>query len=126
MLNNDDLNRYARQVIIPNFDEEGQEKLLNTNCLIVGAGGLGCPVALYASAAGFGHIEIYDQDIIEISNLNRQIAHKNDHIGNNKAENLVQECKRINPNISIIPKKKIFDETINTVSYTHLTLPTIE
>ena len=52
MLNNEDLNRYARQVIIPNFDEEGQEKLLNTNCFIVGAGGLGCPVALYASAAG--------------------------------------------------------------------------
>ena len=79
MLNDDDLNRYARQVIIPNFNEEGQERLLNTNCLIVGAGGLGCPVALYASAAGFGHIEIYDQDIIEISNLNRQIAHKNNY-----------------------------------------------
>ena len=108
MLNDNDLNRYARQVIIPNFDEEGQEKLLKTKCLIVGAGGLGCPVALYASAAGFGHIEIYDQDIIEVSNLNRQIAHKNSHIGNNKAENLVRECQKINPNISIISKKKIF------------------
>ena len=113
MLNDNDLNRYARQVIIPNFDEEGQEKLLKTKCLIVGAGGLGCPVALYASAAGFGHIEIYDQDIIEVSNLNRQIAHKNSHIGNNKAENLVQECQKINPNISIISKKKNFDETID-------------
>ena len=107
MLSDEDLNRYARQVIIPNFEEEGQEKLLNTNCLIVGAGGLGCPVALYASAAGFGHIEIYDQDIIEISNLNRQIAHKNDKIGINKAENLVKECLKINPNISIISKKRI-------------------
>ena len=68
MLNEDDLNRYARQVIIPNFDEEGQEKLLKTKCLIVGAGGLGCPVALYACAAGFGHIEIYAQDVVEISN----------------------------------------------------------
>ena len=89
MLNDDDLNRYARQVIIPNFDEDGQKRLLNTKCLIVGAGGLGCPVALYASAAGFGHIEIYDQDIVEITNLNRQIAHKNNHIGDNKAENYV-------------------------------------
>ena len=105
MLNDDDLNRYARQVIIPNFEEDGQENLLNTKCLIVGAGGLGCPVALHASAAGFGHIEIYDEDIIEISNLNRQIAHKNEHIGNNKAENLAQECLKINPNISIISKK---------------------
>ncbi len=113
MLNDDDLNRYARQVIIPNFDEEGQEKLLKTNCLIVGAGGLGCPVALYASAAGFGNIEIYDEDIIEISNLNRQIAHKYNQIGNNKAENLAQECLKINPNISIKSKKKIFNDAID-------------
>ena len=111
MLNEDDLNRYARQVIIPNFDEEGQEKLLKTKCLIVGAGGLGCPVALYACAAGFGHIEIYDQDVVEISNLNRQIAHKNNDVGNNKAKNLVKECLKINPNISIRSKKKKFDET---------------
>ena len=117
MLSDDDLNRYSRQVIIPNFDEEGQERLLNTNCLIVGAGGLGCPVALYASAAGFGHIEIYDQDIIEISNLNRQIAHKNNNIGNSKAENLVQECLKINPNISIISKKKIFDNYIDVSNF---------
>ena len=117
MLNNEDLNRYARQVIIPNFDEQGQERLLNTRCLIVGAGGLGCPVALYASAAGFGHIEIYDQDIIEISNLNRQIAHKNEHIGNNKAENLAQECLKINPKISVISQKKKFDETISVENF---------
>ncbi len=110
MLNEDDLNRYARQVIIPNFDEQGQEKLLKTKCLIVGAGGLGCPVALYACAAGFGHIEIYDQDVVEISNLNRQIAHKNNDVGNNKAENLVQECIKINPNISISSKRKKFDK----------------
>ena len=81
MLNEYDLNRYARQVIIPNFDEEGQEKLLTTKCLIVGAGGLGCPVALYASAAGFGHIEIWDDDFVDITNLNRQIAHDNNKIG---------------------------------------------
>ena len=62
MLNENDLHRYARQIIIQNFDEEGQEKILKTKCLIVGAGGLGCPVALYAAAAGFGHIEIYDED----------------------------------------------------------------
>ena len=106
MLNDDDLTRYARQVIIPNFDEEGQEKLLGTKCLIVGAGGLGCPVALYASAAGFGHIEICDDDTIELTNLNRQIAHKNNKIGHNKAENLVRECSKINPNISIKSNKK--------------------
>ena len=111
MLNDDDLNRYARQVIIPNFDEEGQEKLLRTKCLIIGAGGLGCPVALYASAAGFGHIEIFDDDTIDLTNLNRQIAHKNHKIGYNKAENLVQECSKINPNITINANNKKIDKS---------------
>ena len=111
MLNDDDLNRYARQVIIPNFDEEGQEKLLRTTCLIIGAGGLGCPVALYASAAGFGHIEICDDDTIDLTNLNRQIAHKNDKIGHNKAENLAHECSKINPNIAIKSNKKKIDNS---------------
>jgi adenylyltransferase/sulfurtransferase len=109
MLNDDDLNRYARQVIIPNFDEEGQEKLLGTKCLIVGAGGLGCPVALYASAAGFGHIQICDDDVIDLTNLNRQIAHKNNRIGYNKAENLVKECLKLNPNITVTSNKNKFD-----------------
>ena len=113
MLNDEDLHRYARQVIIPNFDEEGQEKLLGTKCLIIGAGGLGCPVALYASAAGFGHIEICDDDTIDLTNLNRQIAHKSDKIGYNKAENLVQECLKINPNITIKSKKNKFDKSID-------------
>mgnify|MGYP001298348650 FL=1 len=117
MLNDDDLTRYARQVIIPNFDEEGQEKLLGTKCLIVGAGGLGCPVALYASAAGFGHIEICDDDTIELTNLNRQIAHKNNKIGHNKAENLVRECSKINPNISIKSNKKKFDESTDISNF---------
>ena len=117
MLNDDDLTRYARQVIIPNFDEEGQEKLLGTKCLIVGAGGLGCPVALYASAAGFGHIEICDDDTIELTNLNRQIAHKNNKIGHNKAENLVRECSKINPNISIKSNKKNLDQTTDISNF---------
>ena len=117
MLNDDDLNRYARQVIIPNFDEEGQEKLLGTKCLIIGAGGLGCPVALYASAAGFGHIEICDDDTIELTNLNRQIAHKNNKIGHNKAENLVRECSKINPNISIKSNIKNLDQSTDISNF---------
>ena len=111
MLNDNDLNRYARQVIIPNFDEEGQEQLLLTKCLIIGAGGLGCPVALYASAAGFGHIEIYDDDTIDLTNLNRQIAHNNDSIGFNKAENLAKESSKINPNVFIKSNKQKLDQS---------------
>ena len=108
MLNEHDLNRYARQVIIPNFDEEGQEKLLKSKCLIIGAGGLGCPVALYAAAAGFGSIEIWDNDNIELTNLNRQIAHKTKKVGYNKAISLAKECLKINPNISVIFKNLLF------------------
>ncbi len=111
MLNEDDLNRYSRQVIIPNFDEEGQEKLLSTKCLIIGAGGLGCPVALYASAAGFGYIEIWDEDNIDITNLNRQIGHQSKKIGRNKAENLASECLKINPNIHVNYKIKKFKKS---------------
>ncbi|MDC0093572.1 ThiF family adenylyltransferase [Alphaproteobacteria bacterium] len=117
MLNDDDLVRYARQVIIPNFDENGQEKLLNTKCLIVGAGGLGCPVALYASAAGFGHLEIWDEDTIELTNLNRQIAHKNNRIGQNKAKNLAKECLNINPNICVSFKAKHLEISTNIIKF---------
>ena len=117
MLNDNDLTRYARQIIIPNFDEEGQEKLLRTKCLIIGAGGLGCPVALYASAAGFGYIEICDDDTIELTNLNRQIAHKNNKIGHNKAENLVRECSKINPKISITSNKKNLNQSTDISNF---------
>lgn len=117
MLNENDLHRYARQIIIQNFDEEGQEKILKTKCLIVGAGGLGCPVALYAAAAGFGHIEIYDEDLIETTNLNRQIAHQNKDIGLNKAENLAEKCLSINPDIYVKPHKKNFDKSTNINSF---------
>jgi molybdopterin-synthase adenylyltransferase len=113
MLTDDDLNRYSRQVIIPNFNEYGQEKLLNTKCLIVGAGGLGCPVGLYASAAGFGFIEIWDEDIIDATNLNRQIAHKSKNIGHNKAKNLAKECLEINPKISVEFKTKNLEISTN-------------
>ena len=117
MLSENDLHRYSRQVIIKEFDEEGQQRLLKTKCLIVGAGGLGCPVALYAAAAGFGHIEIYDQDIIEISNLNRQIAYQNNDIGRNKAETLEEKCININPNIYVKSHKKNFNKSININSF---------
>ena len=113
MLNEYDLNRYARQVIIPNFDEEGQEKLLNTKCLIVGAGGLGCPVALYASAAGFGTIEIWDDDNVELTNLNRQIAHDDNKIGLKKACSLSESCLRLNPSISVFSSIKRVDTSSN-------------
>jgi len=108
MISDHDLTRYSRQIIIPGFEEEGQEEILSKNILIIGAGGLGCPTALHCAATGFGSIDIWDNDKVELSNLNRQIGHKNSRIGFSKAKSLQESCQEINPNISIFSKNKSF------------------
>ena len=81
MLNDADLERYARQVIIPDLDEDGQQQLLDAKVLVVGAGGLGSPVVMYLAAAGVGTITIIDDDKIARTDLNRQILHTNKAVG---------------------------------------------
>ena len=80
-MNDNQLYRYSRQIMLPQIDIAGQLKLLNANVLIVGAGGLGSPVAMYLAAAGVGHLVIYDDDSVDLSNLQRQIAHHTADIG---------------------------------------------
>jgi adenylyltransferase/sulfurtransferase len=70
-----DLKRYNRQMMIKGFGEEGQKKLKNTKVFVAGVGGLGSPVSTYLAVAGFGHIMIADLDVVDLSNLNRQILH---------------------------------------------------
>ena len=84
---------------MPEINEEGQEKLLNSSVAIIGAGGLGCPVGLYLAGAGIGSITIIDNDHIEISNLNRQIAFSIYDIGLSKSKCLEKAIKKINPEI---------------------------
>ena len=84
---------------MPEINEEGQEKLLNSKVAIIGAGGLGCPVGLYLAGAGIGSITIIDNDHIEISNLNRQIAFSTHDIGLAKSKCLEKAIKKINPDI---------------------------
>ena len=84
---------------MPEINEEGQEKLLNSSVAIIGAGGLGCPVGLYLAGAGIGSITIIDNDHIEISNLNRQIAFSTYDIGLSKSKCLEKAIKKINPEI---------------------------
>ena len=86
MLSDENLERYARQVIMPGVGEEGQERLLAAHVLVVGAGGLGSPVILYLAAAGIGHITILDDEHVELTNLNRQIVHTTASIGTPKVE----------------------------------------
>ena len=85
-LNEEQIERYSRHIILQGVGGEGQEKLLNGRVLIIGAGGLGAPVALYLAAAGVGHIGIIDADVVDISNLQRQVIHFTPDIGRPKVE----------------------------------------
>ena len=101
MLNENDLERYASQLIMPEIEEEGQSILLKSKILIIGAGGLGNPTAIFCSAAGIGYIDICDYDNIELSNLNRQIAFSINNIGLSKSVKLRDYCLNLNPNLKI-------------------------
>lgn len=101
-MNDDQLLRYSRQIMLPGVDVEGQCRLGTARVVMVGAGGLGNPVGLYLAAAGVGHITLIDDDMIDISNLARQIAYTDDDVGLPKAEVLAREMQRRNPHIEIV------------------------
>jgi sulfur-carrier protein adenylyltransferase/sulfurtransferase len=95
--------RYQRQIMLPEFGEEGQQKLLKTKVLVIGAGGLGCPVLQYLTAAGIGTIGIVDDDLVALNNLHRQVLYSVSDIGSSKAERATNILKQLNPGIKIIP-----------------------
>jgi len=95
------LERYSRHILLDDVGVEGQERLLQAKILIVGAGGLGSPAALYLAAAGVGTIGIVDSDSVEISNLQRQIAHFTRDIGVSKVESAAEKMRAINPDIRV-------------------------
>lgn len=101
MLSDEELLRFSRQILMPRFDIAGQQALKSAHIVIVGSGGLGCPVALYLGAAGVGHITLVDDDVIELANLQRQIAFETAQIGEPKAETLAARVRSINPGVSI-------------------------
>lgn len=96
------LQRYSRNVLLQEVGIEGQKRLINGRVLIVGAGGLGCPAALYLAAAGVGTLGIADFDMVELSNLNRQVLHTTADVGRMKTESARDGIKRINPEITVI------------------------
>jgi adenylyltransferase/sulfurtransferase len=95
------LERYSRHILLDDVDVDGQEKLLQAKVLIVGAGGLGSPAALYLAAAGVGTVGIIDNDVVEISNLQRQIAHFSKDINIPKVQSATEKMSAINPDIRI-------------------------
>lgn len=100
-MNDNQLLRYSRQIMLPQIDIEGQQKLLAANVLIVGTGGLGSPAAIYLAAAGVGNIAIYDNDVVDLSNLQRQIAHHTADIGIDKVISTRQTLNQLNPEVEI-------------------------
>ncbi len=102
--------RYNRQLILPSWGIEIQEKIKSSCVLVIGAGGLGCPVLSYLSAAGVGTIGIMDYDVVEISNLQRQVIYDMNDVGINKAKAASQKLKAFNPLINIIPIEKGLDK----------------
>ncbi|APE29872.1 molybdopterin-synthase adenylyltransferase MoeB [Halomonas aestuarii] len=93
--------RYSRQIMLEQIDIEGQERLLAGHALVIGAGGLGSPVALYLAAAGLGRLTLADADEVELSNLQRQVAHATADIGRNKAESAREAALALNPDVSV-------------------------
>ena len=105
-MNDNQLLRYSRQIMLPQIDIEGQQKLLAAKVLIVGAGGLGSPAAIYLAAAGVGNITVYDNDVVDLSNLQRQITHHTADIGTDKVISTRQMLNQLNPDIKITAVKQ--------------------
>ncbi|MBM4258700.1 MAG: molybdopterin-synthase adenylyltransferase MoeB [Deltaproteobacteria bacterium] len=99
----DQITRYARHFTLPEVGEKGQAKLMEGKVLCVGAGGLGSPVAFYLAAAGIGTIGIIDNDVVDMSNLQRQILHTNDRVGTPKVESAQKTLNALNPDVKIVP-----------------------
>ena len=97
------VNRYSRHIIMPQIGSRGQRKLMDAKVLVVGAGGLGGPVALYLALAGVGTIGIVDFDVVDLSNLQRQVLHSTETVGIPKVESAIRTLARYNPEVNVVP-----------------------
>ena len=101
-MNDEELLQYSRQIMLPQIDLEGQQQLLGSRVLIIGLGGLGAPVALYLAAAGVGTLVLSDYDEVDLTNLQRQIIHHHENIGEAKVLSAEKTLKRINPRCEVV------------------------
>lgn len=112
--------RYSRHILLPQMDFEGQERLLASKALVIGAGGLGCAALPYLVSAGVGHITVVDFDNIELSNLQRQTLFTDQDIGRNKAHAAVERLTSLNPDSSLFAiDKKLDDAALRSLIDTH-------
>jgi len=102
-MTDDQLLRYSRHILLEEIGIEGQQRILDGRALVIGAGGLGSPVALYLGSAGVGHITVVDHDTVDVTNLQRQIAHTLERVGLPKVDSLLQAVAAINPEVHVTP-----------------------
>ncbi|MDP6969326.1 MAG: molybdopterin-synthase adenylyltransferase MoeB [Gammaproteobacteria bacterium] len=100
-MNDDQLLRYSRQIMLPEFDYAGQQALLDARVLVIGVGGLGSPVAMYLAAAGVGHLVLVDDDVVDFSNLQRQIVHTEQTVDQLKVDSAATSIARLNSDIKV-------------------------
>jgi molybdopterin/thiamine biosynthesis adenylyltransferase len=111
-MNDDQLLRYSRHILLDDIGIEGQQRLLNAHALVIGAGGLGSPVALYLGTAGIGRLTICDHDTVDLTNLQRQIAHRLDRVGQPKAGSARQTLLDIDPGLAIDARQQRADPAL--------------
>src|ERR1017187_2969742 len=102
ILNNEEILRYSRHLIMPEVGMSGQEKLKKASVLLIGAGGLGSPLALYLSAAGVGRLGLVDFDVVDLTNLHRQVIHSTADVGRKKIDSAADRMTAINPNVTVV------------------------
>ncbi len=108
--------RYSRHLLIPEVGEEGQQRLLDARVLLVGAGGLGSPASLYLAAAGVGTLGIVDADVVDESNLQRQIVHSTDRLGEPKVESAKRTLEALNPDVHVVPyQERLTSENVDRI-----------
>lgn len=107
-LSEEQIERYSRHIILQDVGGEGQEKILNAKVLIIGTGGLGAPAALYLAAAGVGHLGIIDSDVVDLSNLQRQVIHFTPDVGKEKVLSAKEKIAQINPDVKVTAIHDLF------------------
>jgi len=120
ILSDAEMLRYNRQIILKQFDFEGQEALKQSSVLVLGAGGLGCASAQYLATAGVGHITLIDDDHVELSNLQRQVLHNDNDIGRKKVDSAAQSLTQLNPHLSLDTRdKRLSDDELKLLVESH-------
>jgi sulfur-carrier protein adenylyltransferase/sulfurtransferase len=115
-LDDEKLARYSRHLLIPEVGIEGQQRLLETSILLIGAGGLGSPAALYLAAAGVGRLGIVDDDRVDASNLQRQVLHSTQELGESKAESARSSLEELNPDVEVVTyEERLTSENVDRI-----------